>query len=369
MPTNETRIARLPASIHKYIDRYRLQLILALRVTVGALLALALAQVLHLHLPLWAVLTSLIVTQMSLGRSLKVASDYLIGTFGGVAYGGALAILVPHETEWALLAVLALAIAPLAFIATFRPNFNVLPVTAIIVLLVPSMQHVSPAASALDRVLEVSVGGAVGFIVSFLLFPSRAHAITINAAADMLDLMADALSRFLEDHTRELDLMERRRIQDGIATALTRLNATGAEAEHERNARLTSGPDTGPLLRTLLRLRHDIVMLGRAVGCELPEEVSAQLTPPLNKIEAEGRSFLRASGAALRDQKPPPPLGAVDAAFRDYVERFDAVRRQGMTRDMKSEDAERLFALGFTLEQLREHLVEVHRVVGEWTRD
>jgi len=363
------RIARLMASIRNYVHRYRLQLILSLRVTVGALLALALAQVLHLHLPLWAVLTSLIVTQMSLGRSLKVASDYLIGTFGGVAYGGALAILIPHESEWALLAVLALAIAPLAFIATFRPNFNVLPVTAIIVLLVPSMQHVSPAASALDRVLEVSVGGAVGFIVSFLLFPSRAHAITIHAAADMLDLMADALSRFLEDHTRELDLMERRRIQDGIAAALTRLNATGAEAEHERNARLTSGPDTGPLLRTLLRLRHDIVMLGRAVGYELPEEVAAQLTSPLNKIETEGRSFLRASGAALRDQKPPPPLDAVDAAFRDYVERFDAVRREGTTRDMKSEDAERLFALGFALEQLREHLVEVHRVVGEWTRD
>jgi uncharacterized membrane protein YccC len=368
MSANENRIARLLASIREYLHRYRLQLILSLRVTVGALLALALAQVLHLHLPLWAVLTSLIVTQMSLGRSLKVAGDYLLGTFGGVAYGGALAILIPHESEWALLAVLALAIAPLAFIATFRPNFNVLPVTAIIVLLVPSMQHVSPVASALDRVLEVTVGGAVGFIVSFLLFPSRAHAITLHAAADMLDLMADALSRFLEDHTRELDLMERRRIQDGIAAALTRLNATGAEAEHERNARLTSGPDTGPLLRTLLRLRHDIVMLGRAVGCELPEEVAAQLTPPLNKIETESRNFLRASGAALRDQKPPPPLGAADAAFRDYIERFGAVRSEGMTRDMKSEDAERLFALGFALEHLREHLVEVHRVVGEWTR-
>ena len=367
--SNESRAASLLTSARTWIRRYRLQLILALRVTVAALLAFAVAQVLHLHLPLWAVLTSLIVTQASLGRSVKVASDYLIGTFAGVAYGGAIAILIPHESEWALLAVLALAIAPLAFIASFRVNFNVLPVTAIIVLLVPSMQHVSPAASALDRVLEVTVGGAVGFIVSFLLFPSRAHAITIQAAADMLDLMADALSRFLEDHTRELDQMERRRIQDGIAAALARLNATGAEAEHERNARLTSGPDTGPLLRTLLRLRHDIVMLGRAVGCELPEEVAAQLTPSLNKIETEGRSFLRASGAALRDQNAPPPLGAVDAAFRDYIERFDAVRREGMTRDMKSEDAERLFALGFTLEQLREHLVEVHRVVGEWTRD
>jgi uncharacterized membrane protein YccC len=369
MPSTETSLTRLLTSTRNWIHRYRLQLILALRVTVGALLALALAQILRLHLPLWAVLTSVVVTQMSLGRSVRVAKDYLIGTFAGVAYGGALAILIPHDSEWALLAVLALAIAPLAFIASFRANFNVLPVTAIIVLLVPSMQHVSPAASAIDRVLEVTVGGAVGFVVSFLLFPSRAHSITLQAAADMLDLLADGLSKFLEDHTRELDLVERRRIQDGIAGALTRLNTTGAEAEQERSARLTSGPNTGPLLRTLLRLRHDIVMLGRAVGCELPEEVAARLTPPLRDIETEGRDFLRACGAALRDQQPPPPLGDVDAPFRDYIERFGAVRREGLTHDMKSEAAERLFALGFALEQLREHFVEIHRVVGEWAHD
>src|SRR3974390_3135088 len=218
----------------KFVRRHPLAPILALRVTVAALSALALAQALHLRLPLWAVLTSLIVTQMSLGRSVKVATDYLMGTFGGVAYGGALAILIPHDNEWALLAVLALAVAPLAFIAAFRANFNVLPVTAIIVLLVPSMQHVSPAASALDRVLEVTVGGAVGFVVSFLLFPSRAHEITIQAAADTPDQMADAPSRFLEDHTRELDQVDRRRIHDGIAPAVMRLNATGLEAEHAR---------------------------------------------------------------------------------------------------------------------------------------
>ena len=351
------------------VRRYRLQLVLALRVTVAALLAFVLAQILHLRLPLWAVLTSLIVTQMSLGRSVKVASDYLVGTFAGVAYGGALAILIPHENEWALLAVLALAVAPLAFIASFRANFNVLPVTAIIVLLVPSMQHVSPAASALDRVLEVTVGGAVGFVVSFLLFPSRAHEITTGAAADMLDLLADALSRFLENHTRELDEADRRRIHDGIGAALARLNTSGAEAEHERHARLTSEPDTGPLLRTLLRLRHDIVMLGRVVGCELPEEVAGRLTPPLRIVEAVGRDFLHASAAALRARKPPPRLDAVENAFRDYIEEFGAVRQEGLTRDMRNETAERFFALGFALEQLREHLCEVHRVVGEWARN
>ena len=105
--------------------RHRLQLILALRVTLAVLLAYVVAQVLHLRLPLWAVMTSLIVTQMSLGRSLKVANDYLMGTLIGVAYSGALALLIPHTTEWALLGVLALAVAPLALIAAFRANFNV----------------------------------------------------------------------------------------------------------------------------------------------------------------------------------------------------------------------------------------------------
>jgi hypothetical protein len=185
----------------------------------------------------------------------------------------------------------------------------------------------------------------------------------------MLDLMADALSTFLEDQTRGLDEVDRRRINDGIAVALTRLNATGAEAEHERNARLTSGPDTGPLLRTLLRLRHDVVMLGRAVGCELPEGVAARLTPSLRKIEASGRDFLRASSTALRIQKPPPAFDAVEIAFREYIEEFGAVRREGLTRDMKSEAAEQFFALGFALEQLRQHLLEVQRVVGEWARE
>src|SRR6516225_7041687 len=298
--------------------RYRLQLILALRVTVAAVAALLLAQVLHLRLPLWAILTALIVTQMSLGKSVKVATDYLIGTLAGVAYGGAIAILVPHESEFALLVVLALAVAPLAFIAAFRANFNVLPITAIIVLLVPGMQHVSPTVSAIDRVLEVTIGGAVGFAVSFLIFPSRALSMTTDAAASSLELIAEALTLLLEHHTQGLEGPDLRRIQDGIGASVAKLSATGAEAEHERKARLTSGPDTGPLLRTLLRLRHDMVILGRAVGCELPELVRERLTPKLDQIAISTSAFLRSSAGALRARMPPPALLAVEADFQAY---------------------------------------------------
>src|ERR1700690_3191745 len=99
----------------------KVELGLGVRVTVAAMSALVIALACGLKLPLWAVLTSLIVTQMSVGRSLKATRDYLIGTIGGAIYGAAVAILIPHNGEGALLAVLVLAVAPLAFIAAINP--------------------------------------------------------------------------------------------------------------------------------------------------------------------------------------------------------------------------------------------------------
>src|SRR6202163_2737963 len=134
---------------------WKAQLALALRVTVAAAGAFAVATALHLMLPLWAVLTSLIITQMSVGRSLKATRDYMFGTVGGAIYGGAIAVLIPHSGEGELLAVLVLAVAPLAFIPAINPSLNAATVTAVIVLLVPTMTHADPLGSAIDRVIEV----------------------------------------------------------------------------------------------------------------------------------------------------------------------------------------------------------------------
>src|SRR5260370_14115687 len=120
------------------------QLALAVRVTVAAFGALAIALALNLMLPLWAVLTSLIVTQMSVGQSLKATRDYMFGTVGGAIYGGALAVLIPHSGEGALLALLVLAGAPLAFLAALNPNLHAAPVTPVLVLLIPTLRHAQP---------------------------------------------------------------------------------------------------------------------------------------------------------------------------------------------------------------------------------
>ena len=344
----------------------KVELGLGLRVTVAAMGALVIALALGLRLPLWAVLTSIIVTQMSVGRSLKATRDYLIGTLGGAIYGGAVAILIPHEGEGALLFVLVLAVAPLAFAAAINPSLNAATITAIIVLLLPVMNRVDPLASAIDRVLEVTVGALTGLLVSFLVLPSRAHSQIRASGANALELMASVLNELLCGLTRGRDNDTLRKLQDGIGAALTGLNAIGAEAERERAARLTTGPDTGPLLRTVLRLRHDLVMIGRASVVLLPAELQRRLALPLTRVSDAIVEYLRKTAAALRNATFPPSIAPVEAALQAYGAEVASVRSEGLTRGLPGDVAERFFALGFSLEQMRQNLKDLERCVADW---
>ena len=345
----------------------RAQLALAVRVTVAAVGAYAIASALHLALPLWAVLTSLIVTQMSVGRSLKATADYMLGTVGGALYGGAIAVLIPHSGEAGLLAMLVLTIAPLAFVGAINPTLNTATVTAVIVLLVPEMSHVSPLDSAIDRVMEVTVGALTGLAVSFLVLPSRAVSQIRFNAARLLELIAAALAELLAGLTRGRDNDALHQIQDGIGTALVGLNATGAEAERERAAHLSSGPDTGPLLRTILRLRHDVVIIGRASGVPLPFELQMRLAAPLAKVSDAIVLYLRSIAEALRTGVVAPPIWPVQAALQAYAAEVAAMRSEGLTRGLPGDVAERFFALGFSLEQMRQNLKDLERGVADWS--
>jgi uncharacterized membrane protein YccC len=357
----------LPNRLFGRLRFRKTQLALAVRVTVSAVVAFSIATALHLLLPLWAVLTSLIVTQMSVGRSLKVTRDYMFGTIGGAMYGGAIAALIPYSGEAGLLALLVLTVAPLALIASINPSLNTATVTAVIVLLVPTMHHTSVLGSAIDRVFEVAVGAFTGLLVSFLVLPSRAHKQLRLNAARALELIAAALAELLAGLSRGRDNDALHRIQDGIGAALVDLNATGTEAERERAAHLSSCPDTGPLLRTILRLRHDVVMIGRAsVGPLLPD-LQARLGLPLSNVSDAIVSYLRATAEALRAAASPPAIAPIQTAVKAYADEVEAVRSEGLTRGLPGDAAERFFALGFSLEQMRQNLMDLERVVAEWS--
>ena len=94
------RTAQLWMELRAWFRRHQARFGLFFRVTASALISFELARWLDLHVALWAVLTAIIVTQMSVGQSLKAAIDYLAGTIGGAIYGAIVGILVGHDSVW-----------------------------------------------------------------------------------------------------------------------------------------------------------------------------------------------------------------------------------------------------------------------------
>ena len=350
------------------IVRRRVQIALSLRVTTAAIVALVVAQLVDIPLPLWTVITAVILTQMSVGRSLKATRDYLVGTLGGALYGGLIAIVIPHQSELTLLLVLLIAVAPLALIAAIRANMNVVPITAIIVLLMPTMSltHITSFWSAIYRVLEVGLGAVIGLAVSFIVLPSSAHRQMRRSAANALDQMARALVALLAGVGPGLDNDDLHRLLDGIGRALEDINTVGGEADRERAAHLSHRPDTGPLCRTLLRLRHDLEIVGRCAGAPMPEALRERLLPRLNSVAHAAHDFMETCGVALVTQGLPPSLQPFEEALAAYAREIAELRHAGLTRELPGDSAERFFAIGFSLEQLHKNLTDLHRVVTEW---
>jgi uncharacterized membrane protein YccC len=344
------------------------ELRLCVRVTVSAVLTLVIGQWLDVPLVLWAVLTAVIVTQTSVGRSLKATIDYFVGTLGGAVYAGTVAALIPHSGEMALLGVLAIAIAPLVLLASINSSFNVAPFTAIIVVLAPTITHSTPIESAFYRLIEVALGALTGLWVSLIVFPARAHALAIDAAARMLDQVAQALQDIFAGFTGALDTAAIQPIQERIGKSIARLDVIYAEVKRERMTQLANEPDPGPLLRTLLRLRHDLVIVGRAAVVPLPQNLQPRLGPPLDRLVGAAADYLRGCAAALLARAAPPPLDDADLAFDGYAAEIAAIRREGLTRALPGDALEHLFTLGFALEQLHQHFRDLKQWVTEWAR-
>jgi uncharacterized membrane protein YccC len=349
--------------------RHRAQLRLCLRVTASAVLALAIAHLLNLPLALWTVLTAVLLTQISVGRSVKATTDYLASTLGGAIYAGAVGALVPHTNEIALLGTLAIAVGPAALLAATSPRFSAAPFTAVMVFFGPTITHAGPIASAFERVIEVAVGAVVGLVVSFVVVPARAHELVIEAASRMLALTAQALPELFAGFLASMDEAAIRRIQDRLGDAFARLNMIAPEVKHEQMTRLAAAPDPGPLLRTLLRLRHDLVMIGRAAVVPLPGSLKARLGARIERVTETAAEYLRASSAALTARRAPPPIDGVETALDGYAAEVAALRREGHTRDLTNDAVEHLFALGFALEQMHQNLRDLARCVMEFARE
>jgi len=108
------------------------------------------------------------------------------------------------------------------------------------------------------------------------------------------------------------------------------------------------------------------VMVGRAAGEAMPEDMTRRLQPRLDTIARAAAGYMRASGAALLAHRGPASLEPFEQALQAYAGEIAAVRREGLTRALPVGAAERFFATGFALEQMRQNFDDLERVVTEW---
>jgi uncharacterized membrane protein YccC len=364
------RAAARPAIAFVSAQLGKAQLRFCLRATVNALLAFGVTHMLAAPLhDQWAVLTAVAVIQMSIGGSLRAAAEYIIGTTVGALYATAVAALVPHSTDLSFALALALAIGPLTYAAAISPSLRVAPVTAVLVLMISAKLVETPIGLAYDRLLEVAIGLLVAVTVSFLVLPAPAHTLGLASAARALELMARALPAVIAGFADRLCPLQNLRLQDEVGEAVHGFAEVAAEAKGERIANLAPDPDPAALTRTLRRLRHDVVMLGRAAAEPLPVDVAPRLAPLLSEIGASARDHLRASADALTARREGPTGAWVNDALAAYMAEVASMRGSGQLSALPAAERERLFALGFALQQLQHNLVELAHCVADWARN
>ena len=120
------------------------------------------------------------------------------------------------------------------------------------------------------------------------------------------------------------------------------------------------------MLRTVLRLRHDLVMIGRASVTPLPVELQRRLALPLKRVSDAMVEYLRVTAVALRTGTLPAPILPVQDTLLAYTAEVASVRSEGLTRGMPGDVAECFFALGFSLEQMRQNMKDLERCVAAW---
>ena len=302
---------------------------LVLRTTLAGLITFTLSHLLELPHSYWAVLTSVIIMQESVGGSLKATLDRMLGTVAGAIWGVSVTLAIPHHETLTLGLTLAVALAPLALLAALKPNYRVAPVTAIIVLLTTAGVEVAPVRYAVDRVLEIGLGCLVGFAVSLLVLPARAHGLLAEAAAEVILALRDLLELLLQDMTRSPDGTALAATHLRLNQALSRVEGFVDEAKRERANRLTDAPDAEPVARNLRRLRNDLTAIGRTVIEPLPQPAYQYLAKATGDLRLVISDYLAGSAASVGGRRAPPSLESVDKALLAFRDSMDRLRQVG----------------------------------------
>ncbi|HTK36729.1 MAG TPA: FUSC family protein [Caulobacteraceae bacterium] len=327
----------------------------AVRVTVAASAGYALAHALNLPQSYWVVFSTVLVIQTSIGATLNLAVERLIGTMFGALVGG-LAVWLRPQTPLGLGVALAVAVAITSFGAAGGAKFKVAPVTAVVMLVSPSGVVLGPLEAAVLRVLEIGLGSVIGLMATLFIFPARAH----KAAAKRIQSVLEDLAQLIEVAVARLEgqTLDVTQLTIRLRSGLASVENAVAETARERSSRLGDDPLPEAVVRTLWRLRGDTVTLARIAEGGLPEPAGAHLKPAAQALLGAQAAFARACSVAMATglTVDRAPLNRAHEMFQTAVE---GVRREHLTRDLTIEAISPYFGLVFAAEGLHVNLLDL----------
>jgi uncharacterized membrane protein YccC len=271
--------------LNRYIATTHAQAGLVARLLIAALLSYAVAQALHMPQSYWAAITALVIVQATVGATLGAGIDRIVGTLIGAIVGAVVAMGRYHGVSD--LVLLAVALMPLSILAAVRPTYRIAPVTAVITLLAGGDLQ-APWIPALHRVVEISLGTAIGIIVSIVVLPSRAHVLAQSALSRALALQIELLHIYLVclDTAQQAEIHS---LNDRLRHEIAQAEKALAETQNE------PGNSTNTLqsqIRAVRRLHSDIVFVGRVTQHWQRDQAPPALLHKLAALESALRSVL-----------------------------------------------------------------------------
>ena len=330
------------------------------------MLAYLVAVQLSLPQAFWAVVTALIVVQMSVGGTVAAGIDRIVGTVGGSLVGAAVAQL-RLGVGLSDVVAFALVIAPLSVLAAHQPRFRVAPLTAVIVLLA-SPPGVPPPLAAAHRVGEILLGSVIGLLVSLLIFPARAHGLLLARTAEALRLLAELAENYLRGAVGKIDRPAQDRLHERVRNLVASIEALSAEAQRERGSRLSEAPAPEPIVRSLRRLRSDVALLERATPEPLPAPLAARTEAALAPLARSLRALVEATAGRLAAGAEAPAPEATDAAIDAFMDAWQALQPALDGAIAEHPARKPLQALPFAIETLRRDLGDLLAVTSVLAR-
>ncbi len=337
----------------------------AVRIVVAVLAAYLIYVAFALPQGYWAVFTTLIIIQASIGGTVGAAVDRMYGTVLGAVVGGLADGLAPH-TPLGRGVALAIASAITAYVAMLRPNMKVAPVTAAIMLL-SSAGKLDPLHAAIYRVIEIALGSVIGVAVTLLVFPTRSRTVVSMRTVEVLRRVAELLGHYVDWlETFEVEpAADLHPLHDSIRNGIVAVEAAVADTERERTVRLGYHHLSPATPRTLWRIRSEAVTMGRALRAPWPPEVRVQLSSAGRAmLEAEAAMLLACVTALKRRTtvEHPPELAEAHDAFQEAVA---SLRRERVTHDLTFDTIGSVFSFAFALESLYAHLGDMADRIDE----